>query len=316
MKILFTGASSFSGMWFVKGLIDAGHDLTITYQHSYEKYQGLRRQRIDKLLSICKPAFNCSFGSDAFNNLIDSSNNWDLFCHHASDVNNYKSPYFDFAAALTNNTKNIKVVLEKLKARHCQKVLLTGSVFEQREGLGTDDLRAVSPYGLSKGLTSDVFSYYTNVMSMKLGKFVIPNPFGPFEEPRYSSFLAQNWFQGKIAPVNSPEYTRDNIPISLLAKAYVDFASKLTQEPGLQKYAPSYLPETQGQFTQRFAMELRTRLQLPCEYLLNKQVEFSEPKVRINIDKLDIGHLGWSPDAFWDELAEFYQTVYQPAVVS
>ena len=77
-----------------------------------------------------------------------------------------------------------------------RKVVLTGSVFEQREGAGTEGLRAVSPYGLSKGLTADVFSYFTELLGMKLGKFVIPNPFGPLEEPRFTSYLIHNWFQG------------------------------------------------------------------------------------------------------------------------
>lgn len=311
MKILFTGASSFSGMWFVQELAKGGHEVTAAFRQPYESYQEVRLQRIEQVRPVCRPVFNCPFGSPAFLDLIKSTSCWDLLCHHASDVHNYKSPDFDFAEALANNTHNVKSVLEILKKHHCQKVLLTGSVFEQREGFGTEGLRAVSPYGLSKGLTADVFAYYTAVLEMKLGKFVIPNPFGPYEEMRFTSYLAQTWCQGKSAPVNTPEYIRDNIPVSLLAKAYADFAGRLGPEPGFQKLAPSYIPETQGNFTARFAHEMCSRLSLPCEFILHKQTDFSEPRVRINTDKLDISTLGWDPAEAWDELAEYYQQVFQ-----
>ena len=61
----------------------------------------------------------------------------------------------------------------------CNKILLTGSVFENDEGAGSRDLRAFSPYGLSKGFTWQLFRYHAQIRSMTLGKFVIPNPFGP-----------------------------------------------------------------------------------------------------------------------------------------
>ena len=42
--------------------------------------------------------------------------------------------------------------------KRVQSIGLTGSVFEPDEGEGSDDLRAVSAYGLSKGLTSEIFA--------------------------------------------------------------------------------------------------------------------------------------------------------------
>src|SRR5262249_30134199 len=154
MRILITGASSLSGMWFVQELIQAGHEVVTCFRKPLEQYEGLRRSRIEQLLPHCTPHFSGSFGSDAFLQLIASRKQWDLFCHHAADVANYKSPDFDVASALANNTHNLKKVLHSFQARGCNRVLLTGSVFEQNEGAGSDLLRAVSPYGLSKGLTA------------------------------------------------------------------------------------------------------------------------------------------------------------------
>jgi hypothetical protein len=146
---------------------------------------------------------------------------------------------------------------------------------------------------------------------MKLGKFVIPNPFGPYEESRFTTYLIQNWLQKKTALVTSPEYVRDNIPVSLLAKAYVKFSEHLSEQPGFEKLAPSYYVESQGTFTARFAKQMRPRLNVPCHYELRTQLEFSEPKTRINTDSLNVNELKWNETEAWDELAVYYQRTYQ-----
>jgi len=313
MKILFTGASSFTGMWFVKALSEAGHDVTAIFRSPLESYSGIRRQRVEQLKSICRPIFSCPFGSDIFHQLISDEDDWSLFCHHAADVTNYKSPDFDIAAALANNTKNLKKTLELLLGKGCRKVLLTGSVFEQNEGKGSDNLRAVSPYGLSKGLTAEVFNYYTTIMNMKLGKFVIPNPFGPYEEKRFTTFLIETWYRHETAEVHTPAYIRDNIHASLLAKKYVQFAERLTEDSGYVACHPSSYVETQGAFTSRFAEQMRIRLGIPCAYKLEEQNTFSEPLERINTDKIDMQKLDWNEKDAWDELAKYYAHTYGEA---
>lgn len=309
MKILFTGASSFSGMWFVQELADAGHEITTVFPRRKEEYTDLRRKRVDRVLEISTPVFSCPFGSEAFRKVIESHPQ-DLFCHHAAHVYDYKNPNFDFTAALADNTKNLHTTLSVLKDKGCQKIILTGSVFEQGEGKGSDDLRAVSPYGLSKGLTSDVFRYFAATLNLKLGKFVIPNPFGPFEEERYTTYLIKSWFEKKEPKVNSPDYVRDNIHISLMAKAYSDFANNLGSTPGFQKINPSGYVEAQGEFTRRFSNEMRQRLSLPCNFIIGVQTEFPEPKIRYNTDPLSTSKLGWNETKAWDNLAEYYLRIY------
>lgn len=306
MKILFTGASSFTGYWFVKELVEAGHDVTITFQRSLQDYTGLRRTRIDCLLQQCTPVFNRSFGDELFLKMINDAPKWDLLCHHAADVRNYKSPSFDVAAALHNNTHNLSLVLESLKSKECSQIVLTGSVFEQNEGQGTMPLTAFSPYGLSKSFTSELFQYQTALLGMTLNKFVIPNPFGPFEEPRFTSYLIKTWFEGKCATVGTPNYIRDNIHVTLLAKAYSSFVKEIMDGSKKGKFNPSGYRESQSQFTERFAQAMRKRLSIPCEIMLAKQTQFNEPLARTNIDLLDTVKLGWDEEQAWDELAHYY----------
>ena len=280
MRILFTGASSFTGFWFVRELAGAGHEVVATFRRPgvADYGQDVRGKRVGLLQSCCRPAFDCAFGDERFVSLIERDGPWDLLCHHAAEVADYKSQDFDVAAALAANTRNILAVLASLSAGGCRKVVLTGSVFEGGEGAGSDGLPHFSPYGLSKALTAEAFAFYAARAGMRLAKFVIPNPFGPFEEPRFTAYLMRTWLAGETASVRTPDYVRDNIHVSLLAKAYVDFARRRTDGPGFEKLSPSGYVESQGAFAQRFAAEMRPRLDLPCEVNLARQAEFPDGK--------------------------------------
>ena len=310
MKILMTGASSFTGMWFAEELAHAGHEVTATFTRSPEEYSGTRRKRVERIKSLVHPVYNCCFGDSRFLQTIDRSIEWDIFCHHASDVTDYKSPEFNFSRALDLNTHNIGTVLKSLLKKNCNKLLLTGSVFEQREGKGTQPLNAVSPYGLSKGMTADVFSYFCSSYDFNLGKFVIPNPFGPFEEERFTSYLLTSWLAEKTPSVNTPEYIRDNIHVSLLAKAYAHFADDLIAAEGEIKSNPGQYRETQGKFTTRLSREMSFRINRKCHFKLGEQTEFFEPLERVNFDTIDPKKYNWNEEEAWNNMADYYLRIY------
>jgi UDP-glucose 4-epimerase len=307
MKILFTGGSSFTGTWFLKELAAAGHDVTAIFRKRLEEYpDDVRRQRVALAGRVARAISGCSFGDESFLDLVGEGG-WDLLCHHAADVTNYKSPDFDTIGAVRNNTNNLIGVLRALESAGCGKVLLSGSVFEGGEGAGSQGLPDFSPYGLSKALTAQMFRYYCGMFGVSLGKFVIPNPFGPYEEPRYTAYLMKHWLAGGTPSCSSPTYVRDNIHVSLLAKAYAQFAESLPDPPGFAKLNPSGYAESQGAFTLRLAQEMRPRLGLPCSVELKKQTDFLEPRVRINTDIPEGDALGWSESSAWDEFAAYYR---------
>lgn len=304
MKILFTGGSSFTGYWFIKELVSAGHEVVAVFRRQPGDYADeLRRQRVALVTPICRPVFGPSFGDDDFIRLITDSS-WDMLCHHGTEASNYRSPDFDVAAAVENNTHRLPTVLDRLKSAGCNKIILTGSVFENDEGTGSADRRAFSPYGLSKGLTWQMLRYYAQARRMALGKFVIANPFGPYEEPRFTHYLIKSWFAGRTPSVSTPAYVRDNIHVSLLAKIYAQFAATLGD--GITRINPSGYVESQGAFACRFANEVRQRLGLKCALKLERQTEFPEPRVRINTDIVEDGVLNWAESAAWDELTGYY----------
>jgi len=309
VRILFTGASSFTGTWFASELARAGHEVCAVFQRKAADYAGVRDERVGRLASECTRVFECSFGDSKFLELIAGEGRWDALCHHAADVTDYKSLDFDVVRALQNNTKNLPGVLEALHGKGCRRVVLTGSVFEGGEGAGSGDLCAFSPYGLSKELTARVFHYRVLGAGMHLGKFVIPNPFGPLEEPRFTAYLMRTWFKGDCAAVNTPAYVRDNIHVSLLARAYARFASELPEEAGFSRLNPRGYVSTQGEFARRFARAMEERLDIKCALDLKEQTQFDEPRERFNTDEVDPAALDWDESAAWDELAEYYSRV-------
>jgi UDP-glucose 4-epimerase len=303
MKILFTGASSFTGFWFVQTLARAGHEIFCPLTGPPDRYEGLRKERLERLKPLCRLIPQAPFGSENFLKL--AAEKFDLLCHHAAEVVNYKSPDFDPLRALERNTLHLRAVLDAL---HCP-VVLTGSVFENDEGAGEEPRRAFSPYGLSKGLTFQVFRFYCGQAQLPLGKFVIANPFGPWEEPRFTAYLMQRWKSGQPAEVRTPDYIRDNIPVDLLAAAYAQFARTVAgaTEP-LLKCAPSGYIGTQGEFARRMANEVRTRTGWACELKLGPQTDFSEPLRRVNTEPATRMISDWNETASWDAFVAFYTT--------
>ena len=307
MRILFTGISSFTGYWFAKALASAGHQIVAPLSGSLQRYQTVRRSRIEQLQSVCRLAPDAPFGSEAFLNLIRESGPWDLMCHHAAEAANYRSPDFDVHRALLSNTLNLQAVLAALQGAAGKGIVLTGTVFENDEGAGNDPLRAFSPYGLSKGLTWQVFRFYCERAGLGLGKFVIPNPFGPWEEPRFTAYLMNTWKQRLVAAVKTPDYVRDNIHVDLLASVYLRFTEQVAGGQARKiKINPSGYAESQAAFASRVAREVQTRLGWPCGLEFLAQEDFSEPLARTNLEPAAPLVPEWNERAAWDKFVEFY----------
>lgn len=100
MRILLTGASSFSGAWFLRELVAAGHEVVAVLGSKPDAYpDALRRKRTAWAVQGCETVIGPRFGDAAFLDLL-KSRPFDLLAHHGAMVTNYKSPDFDTAAAL------------------------------------------------------------------------------------------------------------------------------------------------------------------------------------------------------------------------
>lgn len=308
MRILLTGASSFTGYWFARALCEAGHDVVAALRADRGSYvTGVRAQRVAALASVAEIVWNAPFGEARFLDLAGSGE-WDLLCHHAALVGDYRNADFDVAAAVAENTRSLPTVLRRMANGGVRGMVLTGSLFEHDEGAGNAPLLAFSPYGLSKGLTFQVVRYWCSKLGVALGKFVIPNPFGALEEPRFCAYLIRTWKERKEAEVHAPSYVRDNIHVGLLAACYARFAVLVPKGAALSRINPSGYVESQGAFAYRFAAEIAKRTGMDCAIVLRTQTDFSEPATRINTEPA-VATLGvpWDENLAWDAIVDFYQ---------
>lgn len=297
MRVLMTGASSFTGCWFARALAGAGHEVTATFRSA--GYAGVRGERVALVSEPCEAVHGVAFGDDGFVSLARSGG-FDLVCIHGARVDGYREPGYDVAAALAENTRRGEEVVASVP-----RLLVTGSVFEPGAGEGDAELAAFSPYGLAKAFTSETFRYWCGRHGVSFGRFVVPNPFGPYEDARFTSSLVAAWRRGETPQVRTPDYVRDNIHVSLLARAYTEFASGMPAGGWEGTLGPSGYRETQGAFARRFAREIGTRLGLDAPVELLNQTDWDEPAVRLNTDVVDAAS-GWDEAGAWDELAGWY----------
>jgi UDP-glucose 4-epimerase len=303
VKILLTGATSFTGLWFARELAGAGHQVVATVRS--ESYEGVRGRRFEELKKVSSIEPNVSFGSKSFLEMLESGK-FELICHHAAEMNDYRSPDFDHMAATASNTNNLRRVLDVFQGGVGQGVVLTGSVFESNEGLG--DSGAFNPYGLSKTMTYEIFRYFCEQKKLKLGKFVIANPFGPYEEERFTHYLVKTWASGQTPHVKVPEYVRDNVHVSLLSRCYRKFIESVpSQSQFLSKLNPSGYVCKQGEFAQKYTKEFSKRAGRDLQVILDHQTDFSEPMRRYNAESA-VEYVGkWEESKAWDECFEYYR---------
>jgi UDP-glucose 4-epimerase len=306
VRVLLTGASSFTGFWFAKTLMEANVEVVAPLRGKPQDYFGVRGERVALLQHWAKVVPECPFGGDAFLDLA-RSREYDALCHHAAEVADYRSPDFDVIGAVAANTLNLRQTLLALRDKGLKAVVATGSVFEADEGVGPEPRRAFSPYGLSKGLTYQAIQYWGEALGVPVSKFVIANPFGALEEPRFVSHVIGAWAKGEAVEVRTPRYLRDNIHVDLLARAYARFVSEACAGGAGRCFGPCGYLETQGAFAERLSRELAPRLGVEGRVRLAEQTDFSEPLARVNRDQINPAAYGWSESAAWDLLAEFWR---------
>jgi nucleoside-diphosphate-sugar epimerase len=303
-RVLLTGASSFTGMWIAEALAAAGFEVLAPLQRAPADYDAERRARIERVEQVAEVAYAHPFASQAFLDLVAARPDIAALAHHAADVTGYRDPGFDATAAFGRNLDGAPGALRRLADQGCQALLVTGTVFEAGEGGSPDQPLAVTPYGLSKTLTNVALQHHAAWTGLRFGRFVIPSPYGAYEQQRsFPAYLFRSWAAGETPVVRTPLYLRDHLPAPALARAYATHLAALLHDPATAPVArPSGWIATQGNFAGKVAAEAGRRLGRDCPVAFAEQTEFPEPLTRVNCDP--------APDqdeaAFWDEYVGWY----------
>jgi UDP-glucose 4-epimerase len=306
LKIFFTGASSFSGFWFAKTLAEAGHEVTATFtRESVEAYPdvGFAKARVEMLQGLIQPVWQASMGNEAFLQAFEHGE-WDAICLHGSYVSDHKAADFPVLKAVESNTTGIQRITNYLATHGAPPVIWTGTYFEAGEGQGTEPLRNFSPYALSKQLSWEFVRFYCEQVGLPIGKFVMPNPFGPWEGKGFTSYLAKSWLAGEVPIVQTPDYVRDNIPVGLLAKAYLDYIESKTYA---EYQKPSGYRESVAQFTSRFAEYMSCNSSYSTDYVSSEQRSFEKPLVRYNKSSALKIFSQYDEQSFWVNYIEWIE---------
>ncbi len=309
MKILFTGASSFTGFWMASALCDAGHEVTAIYTKGQPAdYADLRRRRVDLLGAKVQPVFGLAFGEEKFLEVIRTRGPFEVICHHGSATGDYKSPAYDYRQALERDTRGISAVLDTALAVGLRAFVHTGTYFEADEGTGSMPHRAFSPYALSKTLSWQTVRFQCEVRGIRVGKFVLPNPVGLWDEPRLVGYLLRSWARRETAIIQTPGYVRDNAPVELLAKTYAGFVQALVTGTSLQlKANPSGWAEPVADFATRLQGKIRGFSGLECAVDFARQTDFPEPLARANTESVLANWPAQAEQEFWQSLWAQYR---------
>jgi nucleoside-diphosphate-sugar epimerase len=255
MKVLLTGATSFTGCHIARALLDSGAQVYATLTKSKAHYQD--DSLIQKRLQHAKGAewiSECAFGSDTMFSLV-KMRQIDIFINHGASIKGYRSPDFNFEESAIKGLHNAAKLMACLKENGCKGLIHSGTVFEANQ-----NLPAMSPYGLAKGKVWEGLKTECKNAKLSLSKIVIANPIGPFEnDDRLIPVFARMWREGKTPSLTTPGQSWDNVPAPWLAAVYLDEAKRLMDSPAglLRERRPSGFTISNEELVGRIAKELK-----------------------------------------------------------
>ena len=302
-RVVLTGGSSFTGLWIAETLAARGFEVTATVTRAAGAYAGLRAARIARLAQSARIVHEAPVASDRFRTVL-AETQADLLAHHGADIPGYRSPDYDPAAGFARNIEGVAEAVGVFARAGGRALLATGTYFEGGEGGGAE---AASPYGVSKTMTNAAQARLAADAGLAFGKFVIPSPFGRWEEGRIVWSLMQAWTDGRAGEVRTPDYVRDQLPAPLLARAYGEAAVSVLEAAEPVRFRPSGFVERVGDFARRIGREVGARTGMTCAIVEHPQRDFPEPKRRANDEPTEFAPA--EAARFWDDYVAYYDEV-------
>lgn len=292
--ICLTGASSFSGSWFCKNLLDQGYSVVALVNSTESELITRRLANFEnhKDVLICN--------TNAF---IGMEIKYELLALHGTATFDYRSSNFDIDKAVNETVSTSHKILKRNKPKY---IVHTGTFSEKNESVSDGDKKSFNRYSESKSIIWDQHRELAKDYNIQIYKYVMPNPFGPLENPKFTHYLINCWRDGKLPQIKYPGYIRDNVPIDLLSEHYVKFIDNIFRNDYENEFRiyPSLYIESVLSFAQRYAHEIGKRLNLTLQVDHQKNHIFEEPRLRVNSDLCTKIVENWSEENSWDIIAK------------
>jgi nucleoside-diphosphate-sugar epimerase len=275
MRILLTGASSFTGCHIARVLLDRGHEVTATLTRSSDAYRaGMEALRLRHAEGL-RLVYETSFGTGNFAQALKDFEP-EVLVNHGADIRGYRDPSFDIDKAVRSATHALEETLKTFKVRGGRHVIHTGTVFEPVDGL-----EAQSAYGNAKARTARIWEERCDHEQLAFTKILIANPVGPFEnEDRLIPIFVKKWKAGEKPVLSAPKMLWDNVPAPWLAERY---AEAVEAKGSRELVRPSGFKIPLRDFVDRFVAEARARgVALDFSYEIPEQVPDAPAKPRFN----------------------------------
>ena len=300
MRVLLTGASSFTGFWIARALLDQGVEVVGALRGRRDEGEPLRQQRLARLAGRCPLVVEAGMGTSSLLEVAAAERPFDLLWLHGAEVGAFRRADYDpmrAAAATTAGAASL------MAASRCAGVIVSGSVFEADEGRGDGTRGAIGAYGLAKSIAWQMLRFAAEERGLPITKLVIAHPFGPLEKPGLTAALLRAWSEGRPAILRHPTMVRDFLPVTWLARAAADLAlTPAHRWP--PRTTPSAFAEPVASFAGRFAEAMRARSALACQLTIAAEPS-SEPTLRVGLDRLREADDPSARDHFWNEYAAF-----------
>lgn len=296
--VALTAASSFTGMWIANHL--AARDFVVHALFTEEPLSGLKKMRFENLDSRVKKHFGIR-SEDATMARWIGKNKPQIWINHHHFMLNFRAPDYDMEMAEKVGIQPLAEIVSALRNSGCQSIIQSGTYFENGEGAQSRDYLP-GPYAKSKERVWEKLLELRGNLS--IGKVVISNPVGPFENfDRLIPNLVRNSVLKQAFHLRTPTSQMDNIPASDLAKAYETaiLQSENAADPIVLR--PSGRLLTNLDFAEEIVRELIVKrlaliaTKLTSDTLSNSSCFQNNPQERVSSD--------WN--AFWDHYAEKFR---------
>ena len=292
--ICITGASSFSGAWFSKKLLQSGYSVLAIVNSE-------RTEIIEKRIGMLES--HEKFQAHSINELLKKEYSFEILALHGTATFDYRSSNFDTEKALR---ETVQTTTDVLNLHNPKKIIHTGTFSEKNESVSDLRKESFNSYSESKSMIWDKHKEIARQKKIEIYKYVMPNPYGPLENPKFTSYLVKCWSEGSVPKVKFPNYIRDNVPIDLLSNHYAKFVENIldNQYDNEHKIYPSFYVESVLAFAQRYSREIGKRLKTNFSIDFEQFHEFQEPRIRVNSDLCTDLVKNWNEVNSWDFVAE------------